>query len=87
MNSSHDIDNLLHKLSDDNFRERLLSDPIHVLSSIGIQIDQGQIPAIRNLPSKTMVSAAQSTFNAKLIQMADPIEPYRLSEIRKPVTA
>ncbi|MES2264341.1 MAG: NHLP-related RiPP peptide [Pseudomonadota bacterium] len=65
--SSNDLDTLLDKLAtDDDFRERLLGDPVGALGSIGITIDPADVPAVRSLPSKASIAADSAALKGKL---------------------
>jgi putative modified peptide len=65
--TSPDIDTLLDKLTNDNdFRERLLGDPVGTLGSLGITVDPAAIPAVRSLPSQASLKADSSAAKAHL---------------------
>ncbi|MES2148500.1 MAG: NHLP-related RiPP peptide [Pseudomonadota bacterium] len=73
------LSTLLDKLSsDDAFRAHMLGNPSAALGSIGIDIDPGQIPQLRALPSKMSISADRAAFMAKLDSAAGAI-PFFLS--------
>jgi putative modified peptide len=77
--SAQMVDKLLDKLSgDDLFRQQLLSDPEHALSGIGIRLDPGQIPQVRNLPSKEVIAAHRFAIKSKM-ETAAGAYPFFLS--------
>jgi putative modified peptide len=65
------VDQLLDKLStDDEFRENFLGNPALVLSTLGIQVDPAQVPAVRRLPSKDVLKANREAIKSKLVGQA-----------------
>ncbi len=65
--TSSELIAVLDKLaSDDDFRERLLADPVATLANLGIKLDPSRVPAERSLPSKGSVVADQSVLQERL---------------------
>lgn len=65
------VDQLLDKLStDDEFRENFLGNPALVFSTLGIQVDPAQVPAVRRLPSKDVLKANREAIKSKLVGQA-----------------
>jgi putative modified peptide len=57
---ARELDIVLSRLTnDDDFRERLLCNPVATLASIGIAIDPALVPAERILPSKERIVTDQ----------------------------
>lgn len=68
------VDQLLDKLAtDDQFRARLIADPIGVLHDMGLEGDASDIPAIRQLPSKAVILANRAAIKSKLTSTDDLI--------------
>lgn len=52
------IDKLLDRLGSDNqFREKMLGDPVSALAEHGLEVKPEEIPAVRRLPSKDALLA------------------------------
>jgi putative modified peptide len=61
------IAEILDRLAaDDAFREQFIADPNAALSPWGLQIDESQLPATRQLPSKEELSAARDDLQTKI---------------------
>ncbi|MET0264324.1 MAG: NHLP-related RiPP peptide [Duganella sp.] len=61
------VNALLDKLAnDDDFRAQLLAQPADTLASIGITAGAGDIPDVRNLPSKEVIQANRAAMQEKL---------------------
>ncbi|MEO5561589.1 MAG: NHLP-related RiPP peptide [Dokdonella sp.] len=60
--TSAQLDQLLGRLgSDDAFREKFIGNPVSALAEHGVHVDQADVPAVRQLPSKeTFIAQAQS---------------------------
>lgn len=66
------LDQLLDQLAtNDNFRSRMLADPVLALSGLGISADPRQIPANRSLPSKQVLLANRELIKSKLASTED----------------
>ena len=64
---SHELSVVLSKLAtDDDFRERLLSNPVAALAGLGITIDPALVPAQRTLPSKGSIVTDHSVLRKRL---------------------
>lgn len=67
ISTSAQLRTVLDKLaSDDDFRERLLGDPVAALSELGITLPPELVPAVRSLPSKELIAADQDALQSKL---------------------
>ncbi|WP_162242017.1 NHLP-related RiPP peptide [Duganella sp. Leaf126] len=57
---------MLAKLAtDDDFRDRMLGDPVRTLRALGIELDPAKVPAARTLPAKQLVAADHAALESK----------------------
>ncbi|GEM_PF-3132005 len=65
--SDDEIERLLDKLAtDDDFRAQLQSDPRAAFTSLGIDVDPSEMPAMKALPSKEQVAADRDALRTRL---------------------
>lgn len=65
--STDAVSTLLDKLANnDDFRAQLLAQPAKTLTSIGITAGDGDIPAVRTLPSKEVMQANRAAMQEKM---------------------
>jgi len=67
MQTPSELSAVLEKLTEDDFRERLLGDPVGALRDMGITLRQDQVPAVRSLPSKASIAAERQSLHSKLV--------------------
>lgn len=67
IHTSDELSAVLDKLaSDDDFRKRMLADPVAALAGLGIKLDPSRVPAERSLPSKSSVIADLGVIQERL---------------------
>jgi len=60
------LDKLLGRLgTEDAFREKFLGDPVSAFAEHGVQVDQGEIPGVRKLPSKETFKSQAAAIREK----------------------
>lgn len=68
------VDQLLDKLAnDDQFRARIVADPLGTMQDMGLEVEADDIPAFRQLPSKAVILANRAAIKSKLTSTDDLI--------------
>ncbi|MEO7326146.1 MAG: NHLP-related RiPP peptide [Dokdonella sp.] len=61
------LDQILERLgTDDQFRERMLGDPVAALAEHGVQVDPSTVPHVRTLPSKEALTNQRVALKSKV---------------------
>ncbi|GAA0711749.1 NHLP-related RiPP peptide [Dokdonella soli] len=61
------LDQILERLgSDDQFRERMLGNPVAALAEHGVNVDPSTVPHVRTLPSKDAIKSQRAALMTKV---------------------